>query len=99
MFYFYAQKSSSNIVLTKNLNITIESFKNKNETELELKIDPFYDLILDFNDKERWFPMYTDNSKWNHIEFISKIKIKLILVSNVESLRREFKFVRFSDLF
>lgn len=56
-----------------------------------LRFNSFHQFLTNIKD-QKWFPIYTDNSKWSHIEFVCKINLTIINALHSEN---DFKHVNF----
>ncbi|RNA23102.1 hypothetical protein BpHYR1_001091 [Brachionus plicatilis] len=98
IFDLYIDRKSVNIFL-KQMNITIESC-NRGEEKMNktfpISFNSFHQLLTNIKD-QKWFPIYTDNSRWSEIEFVCQINLTIsYAVNNFENLN-DFKHVLIED--
>jgi len=92
IFYLYSKQSSTlhSMFLSTKLNLTGKSCgKIRERVELHLKLDTFYEI-----QNENWFPIYVDNARWSHVEFVCEIEVKIMTLNDPSTFSKEHKHVR-----
>jgi len=97
-FNLYLKKQSA-LIFQKNINVSIESCstsfnhsKEKRRAQFQLNLNHFHEILNEF-ENQHWLPVFLDNSNWNGIEFICKIELTLLSVSDNSYSFKDFQFV------
>ena len=96
ILYLYIKKNSVE-VFAKNLKVSVESCNEFSSNyssikEFKIKLNSFHETLIQIKD-QFWHPVYIDNMDWSSIEFVCKIQLKILMLSNNHHKLKDFEYV------